>query len=60
MGFTAIIFEIKSKVSFVVDTNIFHAGKLDLNHVMCTITSSISRCSEFDWFEFLETFMRTN
>lgn len=60
LGFTAVIFEIKTKVNFIVGSNIFYVGKLELKHVMYTITSSISRCSDFNCFEFLDAFMRTN
>lgn len=51
MGFTR-IFGIKTKVHSVVGTHIFHAGGLELNHVICTITLSFSTCSDANFLYF--------
>lgn len=51
MGFTR-IFGIKTKVHSVVGTHIFHAGGLELYHVMCTITLSFSTCSDANFLYF--------
>lgn len=57
MGFTRIFgILVQTKVHSVVGTHIFHAGGLELYHVMCTITLSFSTCSDANFLYFEKHF----